>query len=292
MTDRDPRPKEELAQILEDRLRRFRPLILLSPPRGASSVFATALGRSSAFQTYIHEPCGLYSYEDVTIAAILDALEDLDPATLIKEMTFQMQDPRVAEAFLRCCRAPIIFLVRSPLLTIESRVRLVLTDAINAPDTAPEDREIIAAAIERRRYADLDRLVTEEVFPAYRTGWLDLGDQLRFCRQASIDHLVVETSDFRQDPQGMLEALCPRLGIELEPQMLSWEPGTAQLPGALERHRAWYQRVKKSTGIEPPDPRSPAAEHLPQRFQAHLPEAMAVYESSLSDPATTLRVTS
>lgn len=289
MTERDLPSKEQLAQALEDRLSRFPPLLLLSPPRGASSVFATALRRNSNLRTYIHEPCGLYSYEEVSIGAILDALEDLDPDSLIKEMTFQMRDTRVAEAFLRCCRAPIVFLVRSPLLTIESRVRLVLTDVMNAPDTAPEDREIIAAAIDRRRYADLDRLVTEEVFPTYRTGWEDLGVQLRFCREQGIDHLVVETSDFRQDPQGMLEALCPRLGLEYEPQMLSWEPGAAELPGALKRHQAWYQRVTNSTGIEPPDPRNPAAEHLPLRFRAHLPHAMAVYESSLSDPATTLR---
>ena len=277
MTDLNREATDLLAR-LDAHLSNFRPVLVVAPPRSVSTAFARALGKHSAFHRYIHEPCGLYSYEDTTLAVVLDALADLEPHTLMKEMTFQIRDAPVAGSFLRHCRHPILFLLRSPLLTIESRVRMVLTDLAKDDRTSVEDKARIQQAIEAKQYQGLDDLVTDDAFPLYRTGWTDLGRQLAFCREESIDHVVVEASRFREQPEAVLSAVCDRLGLEFEPAMLRWAPRSALPPGALERHAVWYARVGESTGVLPPETVEFDEAHLPARFRAHLPGAMAVYD--------------
>lgn len=274
----------DLLARLDAQLSTFRPVLIVAPPRSASTAFARALGRHSAFNRYIHEPCGLYSYEDTTLAVVLDALAELEPDTLMKEMTFQIQDRSLAASFLRHCRHPILFLVRSPLLTLESRVRMVLTDLANEDRTSADDKARIRQAIEAKKYQDLDDLVTEDTFPLYRTGWTDLGRQLALCREEGIDHVVVDASRFRSEPEAVLRAVCDRLDLEFEPAMLRWAPRSALPPGALERHAIWYARVGESTGVLPPEDVAVDEAHLPARFRAHLPDAIAVYSLAIASP--------
>lgn len=284
MPAEDLQGEAHLTRALEEELRRAHPVLLISPPRGNSSVFATALGRSPRISRYVHEPCGRYYYQGLSVSAILEALGPMGPGILIKEMSFQMRHPPVARAFLRGCRAPIIFLLRSPLLTIESRLRLVLTERMHAEATPPPTRDRIREAIASRCYAGLDDLLTEDVFPTHRTGWDDLGDQLRLCREEGIEHLIVETSDFRRAPTEVLSSVCDRLGLQMDASMLSWEAGSNRLPGALDDQAVWYERVTTSTGIEPPSEALPSPEDLPVRFREHLPEAMAIYRGAMSAP--------
>lgn len=283
MTD-STRESTDLLARLDAHLSTFRPVLIVAPPRSVSTAFARALEQHPAFNRYIHEPCGLYSYDDTTLTVVLEALADLGPGTLMKEMTFQIHDVSVAGSFLRHCRHPILFLVRSPLLTLESRVRMVLTDLANEDRTSADDKARIRQAIEAKQYQDLDDLVTEDAFPLYRTGWTDLGRQLAFCREEGIDHLVIEASRFREDPEAMLGAVCDRLGLGFEPAMLRWAPRSALPPGALERHTVWYARFGESTGVLPPEAVTFDEANLPARFRAHLPEAMAVYTSAIASP--------
>jgi hypothetical protein len=269
---------------LDAHLSTHQPVLILAPPRSVSTAFARALGKHSAFDGYIHEPCCFFSYEDTTLQVVLDALGELSPRTLMKEMTFQIHDSSVAASFLRNCRHPILFLLRPPLLTIESRVRMVLTDLANDDRTSADDRARIEQAIEAKQYRELDDLVTEDAFPLYRTGWTDLGRQLAFCRQEGIDHVVVEAERFRNEPEAVLAAVCARLGLEFEPEMLHWASRSALPPGALERHTVWYTRFAESTSVLPPEAVTFDEAQLPARFRAHLPDALAVYATAVASP--------
>ncbi len=282
---RAPAPVDEaqLAEDLADRLTQARPVLVLSPPRGASTAFARALQQHSKIQRYFHEPYGRYSYEGASLASVLDELEGLEPGALIKEMTFQLRDLETAEALFRHVASPVIFLARSPLLTVESRIRLVLTDLIQAPDTAEADRQAAEAAIAAKDYAPVDGLLSEELFPLFRTGWSDFATQFDLCRRLGLDYAVVETSEFRRQPEAILTRLCSRLGWEFESGMLSWEPRSALPPGALNRHANWYARVGQSTGVQPPTEELLELNRFPARFQAHLPKALATYEEAVQD---------
>lgn len=276
--------EDRLLGLLADRLADARPILVVSPPRGASTAFARALCQHSSVERYFHEPCGRFSYEHTSLSNVLDELDGLTTGALIKEMTFQFREPSVADCFLRHCRAPGIFLVRSPLLTVESRIRMVLIDLVEDPSTAEQARNLAREAIDAKDYSRVGDLLTDAVFPLYRTGWDDLESQLELCRARDLDHVIVETSAFRRKPEAKLKRLCPLLGLEYESTMLQWAARSALPPGALGRHANWYARVGTSTGVLPPTEEPLGLERFPERFRAHLPAALRTYERAIADP--------
>ena len=62
---------------------------------------------------------------------------------------------------------------------------------------------------------------------------------------------VVEANDVLGDPEGVLSALCDRLGIGWDPAMLHWSPGRRPTDGVWAPH--WYGAVEASTGFGPPE---------------------------------------
>lgn len=72
----------------------------------------------------------------------------------------------------------------------------------------------------------------------------ELFDQLRADGH---DPVVVDSVDIRADPEGLLRALCARLGLDWDPAMLSWEAGPKPHDGVWAAH--WYNAVHASTGF-------------------------------------------
>jgi len=66
---------------------------------------------------------------------------------------------------------------------------------------------------------------------------------------------VIDASDFLQDPEGHLRALCGHLGVAFNDAMLRWPPGPRASDGVWAPH--WYAAVWQSTGFEPWRPRTP-----------------------------------
>lgn len=60
---------------------------------------------------------------------------------------------------------------------------------------------------------------------------------------------VLDAADVLKDPEGMLRALCDRLGVPFTDRMLSWPPGPRESDGVWARH--WYHNVENSTGFAP-----------------------------------------
>ena len=52
-----------------------------------------------------------------------------------------------------------------------------------------------------------------------------------------------------EDPRGMCERLCERLGVRFDTHMLSWPPGSRPADGVWAKH--WYKAVEESTSFEP-----------------------------------------
>lgn len=61
--------------------------------------------------------------------------------------------------------------------------------------------------------------------------------------------IVLDSRSLLQDPAGVLEELCRRLGLDFDQSMLSWPIGPKPEDGVWARH--WYHRVHRSTGFEP-----------------------------------------
>jgi hypothetical protein len=62
---------------------------------------------------------------------------------------------------------------------------------------------------------------------------------------------VVDAGDVLADPEGVLAALCSRLGIAFDSAMLHWPAGRRESDGVWASH--WYQAVEASTGFGPPE---------------------------------------
>lgn len=83
---------------------------------------------------------------------------------------------------------------------------------------------------------------------------------------------VIEAEDVRENPEGMLRALCSALEISFDPAMLSWAPGRRETDGVWAAH--WYDAIERSTGFTPPAPDKP----LPAHLEAVVAEARPSFE--------------
>ncbi len=72
---------------------------------------------------------------------------------------------------------------------------------------------------------------------------------------------VLDTADLLRDPEGMLRALCAKLGLEFDANMLHWPAGRRATDGIWAKH--WYHSVEKSTGFAPErERRAELGDHL------------------------------
>ncbi|MGH3366784.1 MAG: HAD family hydrolase [Nocardioidaceae bacterium] len=66
---------------------------------------------------------------------------------------------------------------------------------------------------------------------------------------------IIDAADFLRAPEVYLRWLCSWLGLEFQPQMLSWPAGPRDSDGVWAPY--WYDAVRRSTGFEPWRPRDP-----------------------------------
>lgn len=109
-------------------------------------------------------------------------------------------------------------------------------------------------------------------------------DDLGFVQKARIfadvnDPVVIDSSDIRADPAGMLQKLCDRIGVPWTSNMLSWPSGGHSADGVWAAH--WYGAVHASTGFDKAEPALPLLETEYARLaDAAMPhyEALAAYK--------------
>ncbi len=92
---------------------------------------------------------------------------------------------------------------------------------------------------------------------------------------------VIDTHDLRDNPAGILKALCRAIDLPYTDRMLSWPAGGHASDGVWARH--WYGAVHKSTGFAEPEPELPV---IDAQFAPLLERAMPIYKK-LSEYALT-----
>jgi Sulfotransferase domain len=241
-------------------------VLVLAPPRTASTALARVFWGHDAIAFYAHEPFDRSFHEGAPLESAATAmLEPLDLrrvlgaprrriGLLVKEMTFQVGN--AAAALMELATRPVVFLLRDPRLAIWSRMRMLGGGSEPVP------------------------------FPPAETGWTALREQVRHCRLNRIDHVLLDASDMRRAPHAVLGALFRRLGFEYSPELLSWRAvGVERLGGLGEAQRHWYRRILESSGLEPPVERIPPVERFPEEhgLREHVEWALDVYEGLRHD---------
>ncbi|HET8662486.1 MAG TPA: hypothetical protein VFM55_26390 [Micromonosporaceae bacterium] len=262
MTTDQAAPGEALLWTIDDELAGALAAIypvriaLVSPPRTGSTAIARMLWQHTSVTHHCHEPfeaCYWGGAEADPVGRSLRSpmavetglrvpLSQVAPSSglLVKEMSFQLR-PAQFRSLARLASTPVVFAVRDPRLAAASRLRIV--------------RE----------------LYDHTTFPPFESGWASLAMQVRMCQEEGLAYLVVDTTDLRNDPVGMSQALLRALGLPPEPDIGSWSPrpGLQLCPpetGALmsDKRRVddpFYRRVLASDGIKPVDRVDWAAEH-------------------------------
>jgi hypothetical protein len=75
----------------------------------------------------------------------------------------------------------------------------------------------------------------------------DIGFRQQFDLYEEIGGLVVDSTDIRADPEGILKRLCRAIELEFDPTMLHWPAGPRSEDGIWASH--WYGAVHQSTGF-------------------------------------------
>jgi len=105
------------------------------------------------------------------------------------------------------------------------------------------------------------------------TGYPEQLELLERESAAGREPLVLDARELLLDPRAVLEALCSRLGIPFEEEMLSWSAGPKPEDGVWAEH--WYRRVRASTGFHP---YRPGKEPFPRRLEPLLLECRPLFE--------------
>lgn len=236
--------------------------VVVSPPRCSSTAVARLLWEHPSVRYYCHEPFEVTYYEGRGLDAVagkLAAPMDLanlttrrpDPdadALVVKEMPYQVGERFGLLADL--ATRPLLFLIRDPRLSIASRMRKKLEVGDNP------------------------------LFPKIESGWRLLAEQIDEARRREIPHLIVDTSELRNEPTAVLPAVFARLELDYSPSILDWRPcPKLELDNLGGRHRHLYRRVLESDGLQPASRQPPPVESFPaeDRWREHVEDCVAIY---------------
>jgi len=251
--------RELRARLAAVRERHGEVLLIVAPPRTASTALARVLWNHPSVGCYCHEPFEPTYYRAAPLSAAAELLEAPQPvgelggrgtgsALVVKEMTFQVGDAFPALASL--ATQPVVFLIRDPRLSIASRMRVLR--AAGRP----------------------------EVFPLRESGWEDLVRQLDHVRREGIEHLIVDSTGLRAMPSRVVPGIFERLGLSYAPELLTWESSSATgLSVVSGADDPFYERVLHSGGLEAPLEELPDLSEFPTDagFRAHVAECVERY---------------
>ena len=99
---------------------------------------------------------------------------------------------------------------------------------------------------------------------------IGLPQQIELADRCSV---IIDAADFLTDPEGYSRLICDAFGVDFDPAMLSWPPGTRASDGVWARH--WYHSVEASTGFGSPPNEVP--EDLPSHLKAVADAAMEIF---------------
>lgn len=104
-------------------------------------------------------------------------------------------------------------------------------------------------------------------------GYLAHLDILNEIKTLGQEPIVLDSKGILKDPQGVLKALCEKVGIPFHQKMLSWEPGPRPEDGSWAKY--WYDNVHRSSGFSKYIKKDEA---FPTNLKPLFEESMPCYE--------------
>lgn len=101
-------------------------------------------------------------------------------------------------------------------------------------------------------------------------GFTAQADLFAYVQTLGQTPVVIDSADIRDDPEGMLRALCETIGLEFDPAMLAWPAGPKPYDGVWAPH--WYRSLHATTGFAGPEgPLPEVSGHLAELVEQTMP---------------------
>ncbi len=114
---------------------------------------------------------------------------------------------------------------------------------------------------------------TIEAFDIEDTGYPQLKAICEKLLEDGKEPFVVDSRILLTDPEKGLSLLCDFIGIDFDPQMLSWEVGPKAFEGVWAPH--WYHNIHRSSSFKPYKPKK---EPFPERLGPLLERCQPYYD--------------
>lgn len=250
--------------------------VIVSPPRCSSTAFARVFWEQPSICYYSHEPFEGQYFMGKDIDYVIDNLQNpLDlqrikktfdssgcNSLVIKEMPYQ-----VGEYFphlITLSSKPIIFLTRDP-------------------------RQNIASRMEKKK-----EVGDSPIFPLEETGWELIAQQIKYCQEHGVPHMIIEAKDFRNQPAATFKQVFAQQQLPFDESMLSWQASPdVDIDNLDGQHRHLYRQVLSSTGILADNEPVPPISAFPTEggFRDHVRKCLQIHDRLLNSSAR-IRVTS
>lgn len=245
---------EEIKQLYQDIY------IIISPPRCSSTSLARVFWEHSTIKYYSHEP-----YEETfhrnTAESTADSFlkkpvtvnDNESSGLIIKEMAFQVNAH--FKEFIQITKHPLCFLIRDPRLSFKSRLEKFKMGK-NKP-----------------------------THPHVEAGWEDLKSQIHYCKENGLPHCIIDSTEYRNQPEKILGQMFEFMGLSFSDSMINWKSREdINLCNLGGEHIHLYERVLKSTGIEPANEEIPDLSEFPDEMRPLVESCLNLYNELLDDP--------
>ncbi|MGM5481824.1 MAG: hypothetical protein ACQESF_00030 [Nanobdellota archaeon] len=134
-----------------------------------------------------------------------------------------------------------------------------------------------------RSFTDLLESLQDKRFHESGFGWQAMGEILDYVKVNDIDAIVIDNTDFREQPENFVKEISKRTGLEFDCRMLYWEKGCVDTGNQTREHeKKWYDQVNNSCRVEPEKNYFPERIRFPDFVQRYLDKtAMPVYRKFL-----------
>ena len=105
------------------------------------------------------------------------------------------------------------------------------------------------------------------------TGLVESVELLDAILAAGGSPVVIETQSLLRDPAGVLGQVCARVGLDFDPDVLTWSAGPKPEDGAWAPY--WYDNVRASTGFAR---YTPSTRQLPEQVRPVLDQSLPLYD--------------
>ena len=106
-------------------------------------------------------------------------------------------------------------------------------------------------------------------------------DLVQYLQSLGQEPAVLDSEATLNNPRGVLEKLCERIGIPFDESMLSWPAGARSEDGIWAEY--WYDSVHRSTGFQPYKAKTePFPEHLKPLFDECMPYYVALAKEAIT----------